>query len=493
MKNYLVITLGTREIQLVKSRLEPNGFEIITEIRKDTPYTYVQPVGRPDLRVSARSSDDFPDFYTISPRTDGRTIGDDNWLFFRPVLDFPLIYPVLQYLKSNTTQIDIIMLVYTDQEQAFEEGRVKKRSYINNDTVFFAEIAEKLIREDEYFTTTEIDKFGRFESVADMAVQYDEFRRIKDDLISNDEVARVYLFPQGGIDQINQALTLRLIETFEGRVIYLQNAEGHAIQELDFPRRFVNVLNQQKIRKHLADYDFSYIDKSLYGDKTVCHLAQYATRRLSMQHNQVKTNIDVLLKDERIERFWPNLNALINTDQNKLEDLYLSVKISIHQHSYLETLHKLYTLNENLFRIKTEERVGRTGGYFDGAYGNTAVNQPWVDKLNSVDSRFVPYMTQKGVKLNNPSRWAYQTITEVILEEQSELPTYQRLIPKLELLVKLRNEVAHRLGGTSLNEINQKLGEDYSLQLLQNDLDLIFDISGFGIYDTIRDEIKSLL
>jgi len=492
MKNYLVITLGTREIQLVRDALLPNGFEHSTEVSNNRTLSWVKPVEQPHLRVSARYNREFPDVYTLSPRTDGQTILK-NWPLFRPIIDWPLIRPALTYLKDKEVRLDVIMLVFTDQEEAFQSGLVKKRENVDNDTSHFAEIIERLIREDQYFDTAEVDHFGRYNAVTDIGVQYDEFARIKEDLLYSDDVRAVYLFPQGGIDQINQALTLRLIETFRDKVIQLQAAEGQGVQELTFPRRFINSLQKEPVKKHLNDYDFAYIDKTLYSDKTVTHLAQYAAKRLSLQHNQVKNHTDILLKDDRLASLHDEFKRDINTEQQKLIDLYLSAKISTHQQSWLEFLHKLYTINENLFRIEAEKLVGRTANYYDRDLGPYDSNQPWIDKLNRTDSQIIPYFTQKGVRLNNPNRWACQALTEITHQNDGLLPLYQRIGEKFEELTKLRNAVAHRLGTTSRLEIDKALGQAYQLNDLFSDLDQIFNIAGFGIYDTIRDEIRGIL
>ena len=483
MKNYLIITLGTREIQIVKSAIESNSFEVITEIRKETPFTYLQPVGQPGIRISARSSDDFPDYYTISPRLDGQKI-IGNWILFRPILDWPLIRPALSYLKENGIQLDIIMLVYTDQEQAFEEGRVKKRSYINGDTVHFAEMIEYLIREDPYFKDTQIDPFGRFESVADMAVQYDEFRKINEDLISDEEVGKVYLFPQGGIDQINQALTLRLIENFESKVIYLQNAEGQLVNELDFPARFVDVLNLKKIEKHLDDYDFDIISSELLAvhpnKDQIFAKSDIASKRLNLQY------IDISIELPEVE---------------KLKDLYLAMKIRfLKQKKFNEFLWRAHTLNENLFKVPVELTMGPLRNFYNKELRKGDCNEPWEKKLNETHPQLVAYLKKKKIDTSNPNRWAYKSIyiflcTNGVIDDPS-MAIRKRVGDKLELLAKKRNDNQHNLDSIREEEIEDILGtekHDYSSKMLFDNLNSIFNITGFGIYDTIRNEIRKLL
>lgn len=481
MKNYLVITIGTRDVQIRKETLELNNFEIEIEIRREVPFRFVRHTQQPDTRIAAKPTDDFPDFYTINPRADGEIIlKERNWYLFRPIIDIPLIRPAIEHLKNKSVSIDIIMLVFTDQLRAFEEGRIKKKSYTAGDTVFFAEIIERFLREDSYFDQTRIDPFGRYNSVADMAVQYDEFRKIKDDLISDDEVGNVYLFAQGGIDQINHALTLRLIETFEGRVIYLQNADGQEVQELDFPRRFVDTLASKKIGKHLDDYDFDAITEELHSNKSVFEKANYAALRLNLQYNDLHQEI---------------------SEQEKMADLYLAMKIRfLKQRKYNEFLWRAHTLNEVLFKIPVENIIGPLGQYFSSALGKNDVNEPFERKLNETHPDLIAYLKKKKVAYNNPNRWAYKSIYIFLCNNgiinDTRMGLRKRVGDRLELLAKKRNSAQHGLGSITLNEIEEILGgqkREYKSDQLFADLDQIFNITNFGIYDTIRDEILNFL
>ncbi|GAA4410241.1 hypothetical protein GCM10023187_34600 [Nibrella viscosa] len=479
MKNYLVITLGTREIQLLRDALSPNGFEHITEVSGNRTLSWVQPVDQPALRVSARYNKEFPDVYTLTPRPDGRIILD-NWTLFRPIIDWPLIRPALTYLKEKGVRLDVIMLVFTDQEEAHQAGRVKKRENVDNDTVYFADIIEKLIREDTYFDTAEIDPFGRYEAVTDMGVQYEEFARIKADLLYADDVQAVYLFPQGGIDQINQALTLRLIETFEGRVIYLQKAEGSEVQALTFPARFVDTLAAKAIRKHLIDLDFDAITESMHSNPAIFHKASYATKRLNLQY------------DELVETI---------SEAEKIVDLYLAMKIRFQkQRKYNEFLWRAHTLNEVLFKTTVEQIMGPVHAYFNSAYGKNDQNPGWEAKLTETHPDLPAYLRKKKVSINNPNRWAYKSIYIFLcnngLLTDPQMAVRKRIGDKLELLAGKRNAAQHGLGSITHGEVNAILGgnkQDYTADDLFSQLDQIFAVNGFGLYDTIKSEIEALI
>lgn len=500
MKNYLVITLGTREIQLLVNKIEEYNFEVIEEKQDKYSKYFIQKIDDLSIRIGVKPpSDEFPDFYTISPRTTGKVI-DDNYDIFRPIIDFPIVRPALEYLKQKEVILDVIMLVYTDQEEAFKSGKVKFQNK-ENDSLFYADIISKLIKEDNFFEKTEIDQFAIVKNVTDLGFQYDDFKRINDSLLYPEEVRQVFLYPQGGIDQINQALILRLIETFKGKVKQLQKAEGADFIELDFPAKFLGSLNKQKIIKHLADYDFGAIDKGLVTNKEVYHLAQYASKRLNLQYDLIETNIRALPNHQ--------LEANIQDDFEKLKDIYLAAKINYQQQRYTEFLWRTYTLNESLFKIEIKKLVGNDVDNFTKiTTENKAKLTSWENALNRIDLSLISEITtskmQNGysVDTKNPNRVAFKILFNALVKlnclnfSEDAVVLYNRIGDKLEALSSERNGIAHKLGSTSIAQINAILNakeQGYTSKNLLSDLDQIFNIQGFGIYDKIKEEIEALL
>lgn len=496
MKNYLVITLGTREIQLPVNKIEECNFEVIEE----KGVLFVQKINDSSVRIEVRQPNkEFPDFYIISPRTAGKII-DDNFDVFQPIIDFPIVRPVIEYLKQNAVNLDVIMLVYTDQEEAFKNGKVKFQNK-ENDSIYYADIISKLIKKDVFFAKTEIDPFAITENVTDLGYQYDDFKRINQSLLYPDEVKQVFLYPQGGIDQINQALVLRLIETFKGKVKQLQKAEGASFQELDFPYKFLSSLNKQKIIKHIADYDFGAIDKGLSSIKQVYHLAQYASKRLNLQYDLIETNIRALPT-------YP-LEANIQDDFEKLKDIYLAAKINYHQQKYTEFLWRTYTLNEGLFKIQIKKLVGNEVDKFTKITVENRENETsWEKTLNRVDSSLISEIAKNKmpnghtVDKKNPNRAAFKILFNALVKlghlnfPETDVLLYNRIGDKLEALSSERNGIAHKLGATSIAQINSILNsteQGYTSKNLLSDLDQIFNVQGLGIYDEIKAEIERLL
>lgn len=504
MKNYLVITLGTREIQIPISKIEENNFEVIEEKGERFSKYFLQHKENKSLIIEVkRPTSEFPDFYTLnSPRNDGEIIASSHFEQFQSIIDYPIIRPSIEFLKHKKINLDIITLIYTDQEEEYSVGRVAEY-HKNNDSLFYAEILEKLIRSDSYFQNTEIDLFVVKKNVYDLAFQYDDFKRINNYLLYSEQVKQVFLYPQGGIDSINQALTLRLIETFKGKVVQLQKAEGADFKELDFPSKFLSSLNKQKVLKHLENYQFGLIDESLVVDypekEKILKLTKYAYEKLNLNYTAFPKGIDGKFKEGgKIEI--------------KCKDLYLSAKINFHNQDYGNYLWKLFTLLENLYRYKCEKYIGDTSGYYDSKFEGGIENVEWIrflkNSLSNVKNEdkslfdylegvFLPPFGNK-LKLNNPNRHLFKYIyiflvtTQTIDDSNETQKNLENIEKILNGLSYKRNKIAHEMAPVSIEQLNRLVGEN-KIQQLNNNLDQIFNIQGFGIYDNIKKEIEALL
>lgn len=487
MKNYLVITLGTREIQIPVNKIEENNFEIIEEKGEKFSMYFLQNKEINNLLIEIKQpTKEFPDYITInSPRKDGGIIAS-NFNKFQSIIDYPIVRPAIEFLKNKNINLDVIMLVFTDQEEEYLAGRVAEY-HKNNDSLFFAEVLEKLLKSDIYFQNTEIDLFVVNKNVYDLAFQYDDFKRINDYLLYPEEVKQVFLYPQGGIDQINQSLVLRLIETFKGKVKQLQKAEGADFKELDFPAKFLGSLNKQKIIKHLADYDFGAIT---VGSKTITCLAQYANKRLNLDYVALKAYSNIF---KQIQYKNEVLDFPIDNNE-KLKDLYLSAKIYYRQGKLKDFLWRIFTVFENYTKVPIEKQFGDTDWLRKKEF-------EWKEYLKKIDANLIEHLQNTEITIGNykqkldfsyPNRhtfWHIYFYLNISKNETLERKLYQ----KTERLSDERNKIAHSLDTITEKELNEALGKDYDCSMLLSDLDQIFNIQGFGIYDTIKKEIEALL
>ena len=242
-KTILVITTGTREIQIKKSDCKVQTDEEKMNFAK----------GPNDEKLYVFTDKDIPDYYMLSSARFGGELISKNPDFYYPLLDFPIVRPVIDNVIENYGEIDTIILVYTDQPSS-EKGHHK-------DTLYFAEILEDLIGDycqKNHNQKIEFDTFVVDKELVNIDYLYGYFEKsLKKDYDEiSDENANIILLAQGGIDQINQALTLKLIEKCPSLAM-LQKEELKPVKKLDFPQKFIHNLTKHQI--------FSLIDHLEYG------------------------------------------------------------------------------------------------------------------------------------------------------------------------------------------------------------------------------------
>jgi len=509
MKNYLIITLGTRDVQLRKDLIEQSeAWEIVSQPDAVTGRNNFS-IQRGDLTIPVKPNinEAFPDYFIISPRTVGKLVSE-NLSVSKSIIELPLIVPVIDFLAEEGTGIDCVMLIYTDQAQGYEAKEVSNFHY-ENDTLFFKNIATELLKDYPLLADAQFDEYGIFEQVVNIDHQYQHFAKAKQELLLEniDEVGEVILLPQGGIDQINHAITLQLIQAFKHKVRLLQKPGASGVVELRFTHQFLNDLNKQKVIKHLDDYDFGLITEELLGTMphsvAIYRLARYAQEKLTLNHDHlsVESVPEFLLED--------------TSSLTRCRDLYLSAKIQFWQGAYGSYLMKLFTLQENLYKVRCEKVVGETTRLHKSKYDRgKEQNEEWHNFLKNCLSGVEVggkslYKTLQSAKfpgsndplmINNPNRALFQEMYRFLascqaIDDSSEIQNLLEKIDKiLVFLSAKRNQVAHRLSPINYDILVKTVGSKKTLKRLNSNLDQIFNLnSPFGIYDSIKADIQKLL
>lgn len=468
MKNILVITLGTREIQLNINKLRENKFEIGENSK------YVEKRG---IKVDTYPNNNFEDYLCISwPRIGGKSI-IDNFELFKDVIELPLIEKAIKQI-SKDNKLSSIFIVYTDQKDLDLEIKANSNNY-DRDTLHFKEIIVKKIIEVtesviEELTVKDFYKLEISEKVIDIDFQYKEFakkcRTLFDD---TQQIKQVFLLPQGGIDQINHSLTLQLIQAFKNKVIIWQQAEGTDAKQLEFANLFINDLEKQKIIKHLNDMDFDKAFVSFQTDTIYSKLCNYAALRLELENEKALGVINNLTKKEKSEldksiycdiQNWKNLKKP-EQEKIKLIDLYHSINILIHQNKFNLALMRYFTFFENFFKNLVELNFQQKMDDFkikslkelrippENLIKNE--NQKYIKFINSLNPELLKYLKCNKVWFDNPSRKANYYIIKYFLYkkeidppiEMVDLENFNEIVEKLS---GKRNDIAHNLA--SLNK-----------------------------------------
>jgi hypothetical protein len=480
MKNILAITLGTRDVQIKISNIQHDAFFYDQKTIYHNSY--------PEIKLEGYIPEGFEDTFCLkTPRLSGKIIHDNS--FFKPLLHFPLIDPVLKFLKDKN--ITAVFILYTDQESEYSKGLVKEKDY-RNDTLYFSSIVSNHIK--QVFQLDYVDEYPVHEEVTNIDYLYTHFEKEGRKLFEIDveEIDKIYLLPQGGIDQINQAFTLKLIQKFGGKVLQIQQAENKQPKVLNFPELFLDDLNKQKILKHLEDYDFALIDESLTNNNAIIKYAYYATNKLRLDY----------AKNEAIQIE----GDLKEADDSfiRCKDTYLQAKMYFKRKDIANYLIKLFTILENLYKSKCEPILGSTDEYYSNRFNKPElVNHKWINKLNDVDgllnfleTRYFDEKKKKPLFINNPHRLLFKFsynffVTHKLITDSSTIANNLNHVNNtLELLKDERNQIVHNLYPVSKEIVLSNMPSSFSFEELNKRLDQIFNIkNGFGIYSAIKAKI----
>lgn len=490
MKNVLVITIGNSDIQI--NKYPGHGFVIEDLILKK------ESCGE----IKLRPNRNYNDYYLLlSSRNDGFVISK-SYDQYKEILEFPLIEPLLTYFKKENKSFQEVWWVYTDQQKEVDH-------FQSGDTLYYKQIIQK------YFESNYQGVFYKdypiTENVKDIDAQYIDFYSKALALINNTEpISNIFLLPQGGIDQINQALTLQLIQLFKDKVHVFQCAEKSEVVELMFPHLFLKDLTKKTRIKHLLDYDFDKAGAISMSedDDWIVRLCKYATLRLNMKaleafqlyNNISKKEQEGLGEDllQQIKREW-NILSINEINRILLSDLIIHCKILFHQKKYNELLIKLFTVNENFFKIQFETSLSikedTLKEYYNPKLRDKDVNENWNYFLNSLHPSLLSYLIENKIQLNNPNRKGYWFIYkffmgEGIIENDIPINELEKFNYIFDNLAGLRNRVAHNLSGISEKEIRSNfLTKNVSVHHIFRILETMSGISDFGIFRPMQQKI----
>jgi len=476
MKNILVITLGNSEIQIPV--IPSHGFRIVGEEKKE-----LVKEGLPSINI--KENRNYHDFILLaSPRNDGKLVSE-HYEDFKDILQYPLITPLLEYLSKNKLSFDEVWWVFTNQEK-------EELHFQSNDTLHYRTILQKYFQ--ERFPSVTYKDYAITEEVKNIDSQYTNFYgRAMELLKEKEEIANIYLLPQGGIDQINHALTLQLIQLFKEKVHIYQCAEKSEVVELQFTHLFLSDLTKQNIIKHIRDYDFDKATGLIFSNQYLSILSDYAAKRLSLLHK----NIDDADVEEAFKINWSSL-SFFEQNKIKLTDLVYAFKIQMFQGKYNEALIKLFVVAENMYKLWLDKFYNEDiSFYFNRELRNKDdINEPWRNflKINFGEKRFNE-LIKKKVNIVNPNTYTYAYLFRWLISDKGmKFPLNEVEIKRMhgiiEDLKKERNDIAHNLGAITKEEIEGLLArKNSSIEELYSFVDTIVETESFGIFNEIQQRI----
>ncbi|MFH1161410.1 MAG: hypothetical protein V1733_10750 [bacterium] len=285
MRNIFIVTLGAREVQFLEANLKNEGF-IIPQNDKG----WLTHPNSHTIKLQIYRNDNFPDYFCCQyPRSDGKVILD-HWDRFQHVVEFPLIQHALDSLIKDYP-IHQVILIFTDQEDLNISNPQHERNFLR-DTVYLRDILRKDLRSKFPYLPNDPDADIQIrEKATNIDFQYKYFAEKCKSLFENEkEIQQIFLLAQGGIDQINHALTLQLIQAFGLKVKLWQQAEGDEPKEIFFPFLFLEDFEKARIKELLANYDFKGIS-IVCTDPQIKYLATIGDSLMTFRPKSIETSL----------------------------------------------------------------------------------------------------------------------------------------------------------------------------------------------------------
>lgn len=461
MENVLIVTVGTRDIQV------SNQKELNFRLPNFTLYENKNILGYK--------------FFTC-PLEAGNKIIEYH---MQDLVEYPIIKPAIDYVLSIRSKINKLILICTDQK--FAEKRFR-----DLDTIYFAQIIEKLIR--KQYSIEQIESIHQIEidsNVTNYGKMYDFFDQRLPQILKKNDSCNLYIYPQGGIDAINFQALLKCIELFPNTFHLYKSESNNDIEPSDFPKKFRTNMESQKIP--------SLIDKFYYhevysSDPYIKLLTAYSQERLMLNFEGAfkvldNANIDTPLIEMLKSRAQDLFNLSLNNEISYLKDFYLSIKIAYRKQDYSAFLLKIYALCESF--LKDEACI-----YLKVENYNTADSDAEIlykIKQNDLLKSFI-LSRNKSISLNSNN---YLAVCEFF---DSATKCNHLFIKKTISLKYIRNNIAHTAKNFAVNEIQDILlkieptiPNTNAIDQYFNQGDEFWGVSGFGDYEIINEAIRTRL
>jgi hypothetical protein len=315
-KNALIITIGTRDVQID-----------LNILKEKFPEEYKNIVHEKSNSLLARPT--------------GELI-DKHFDELKKHIRIPIIKPTLDYLKHDVGTIDCIILVATDQ-----------KSPRDNDTCFYAEIIKKhiakeykkLVQRTEIFKVTSndviyLDKmYQYFQGTMNTHKHFKELENYEN----------IYLHLVGGIDAVNNAIRFNAIQFFGTKI----KAEIHVNEEIKSAvlvhsvRNFLQQNDINTAQKMIQNYFYEGIRSLNFISEDIKNFAEYAHWRLMFDFKAAGYFLSKIqaseLRDKHLE-YMNNFN-----EENKtlfLRELFWNTHIKYTQKNYVDFLLRFFRLAE---------------------------------------------------------------------------------------------------------------------------------------------------
>jgi len=239
-------------------------------------------------------------------------------------------------------------------------------------------------------------------------------------------------------------------------------------------------------------FDYEGVRQLPHHNKQIKQLTSYAIARIALDTDSMK-HISEQLDDSDL--YFPEEP----THRDFEKEILISALIKFNQQAYGDYLWRLFTFKDNVYIPDVEKLLE---GKVKFEYGNQkAWNQLLKNKPDLLE--YLETCDVSGTPLNYqaPGEYVYKFIIDFYINEKDyQEPKYYPIRTYIDKLKKLRNDIAHRYEGISLEKMDKAIAKaskppintEQFNQKLRSYLEMP-DENDFGIYNVINQKILQLL
>jgi hypothetical protein len=306
------------------------------------------------------------------PRPEGKQLWQN---FDSHSFNLPIIEPYLSQLIAEVGQIERMLLFYTDQPETPQTSTLDRYgvSLRDKDTIWYARIAERLLRERFSPQIGDIDLI-RVERGNGRMINpslYDEAFDAYSDLITRSYMlgADCYVLMAGGIPACNVALQIQALSAYGGRCRFIYQPEGGVPYELRVGDQIQATFRRATALDALERRDFTTALRNIEAittiDSTLIALLQYACYRESFDFTRARAALSLGVRQASGElrtflaSLQPDLTILeARTDiAALLREVYASATITFGNGRYADFLGRIFRFQEAALRHIVENRL----------------------------------------------------------------------------------------------------------------------------------------
>lgn len=462
--------------------------------------TLIATVGGRDISLSnafksklfASNPELFKNPETPFPRKLGSFLNqNDHWRSVIDEIGIPIILPAIRKtleLQGDHTAVDECCLVVTNQTDP---------KFIDTDTIEFGALIRNMLMDASFKVKQGVSVKSFLKPIQInqnpnyLDNQFDFFKK-KLDIPGDSFTAalgkseKIYLCAQGGIDAINTALLLNLLNKYGDKVVPLNVNEGSGlVTPVQIFSRMNSDIQKKLIRRLIDRFDYSALLEFNECGNDFEKLAGYANARINFDFVAARRSLSQLDNRYSTEKAKLELDISIEGDEEALtRELISNAEIKWQQGAYVDFLLRLFRILEQIGKLHV---IKTLDGFIwsDNEWGTT------LNEYLKTDDGLKAHLENYRINMNgeqtplrystkNPNIPIYIAIAEYFAKRNETSGLVWEILIKGQPLTILRNQSigAHNFAPVSKHIIENILfNNNTSVEIVLTNLKKLFSIS----------------